>query len=150
MHVPVLTIIVLLPLLAMLCVMATSASRPQQARTISAVFMGVDMLLSIYMYWRFYALDPAQQAGFNFIDQQAWFPELGITFKLGLDGGWWGTRLKPEAYNLVASTGAADKRASVLWTNGQTVAMSNLTDFTNGIGYLKFANITSTGGPPLE
>src|SRR5581483_7625957 len=86
MHAPVLTIIVLLPLLAMLCVMATSPSKPQQARHIAAAFMGVDMLLSIWMYWRFYALDPAQQAGFNFIDQQAWFPELGITFKLGLDG----------------------------------------------------------------
>ena len=68
--------------------------------------------------------------------------------KLGLDGGWWGTRLKPEAYTLITSTGASDKRASVLYTAGQTVAMPNLTDFTNGIGYLKFVNVTSSGGPP--
>jgi starch-binding outer membrane protein, SusD/RagB family len=62
----------------------------------------------------------------------------------GLDGCWWGIRLKPEAYNLFA---AGDSRSSFFYTTGQTVAINNIGDFTNGIAAPKFQNITSTGAP---
>jgi starch-binding outer membrane protein, SusD/RagB family len=60
----------------------------------------------------------------------------------GIDGCWWGLRLKPEAYNRYA---AGDLRASSFYTTGQTVAIASVGDFTNGIAAPKFQNVTSTG-----
>ena len=60
----------------------------------------------------------------------------------GIDGCWWGLRLKPEAYNRY-STG--DKRDDFFFTNGQTVAVTSIGDFTKGIPAPKYRNVTSTG-----
>jgi hypothetical protein len=62
----------------------------------------------------------------------------------GLDGCWWGIRLKPEVYALF---GAGDARGAYFYTSGQTVAINNIGDFTNGIAAPKFQNVTSTGAP---
>jgi hypothetical protein len=70
--------------------------------------------------------------------------------KYGVDGGWYGLRLKPEAVALYPNGGGPagpDGRASYFFSNGQTLAMGNLTDFSNGIGAPKFRNVTSTGAP---
>jgi hypothetical protein len=67
------------------------------------------------------------------------------TTDFGIDFGWWGLRLRPEAVALY--TDAADSRASLLYTSGQTQTMNNLTDFTNGYAFEKYANVTSTGAP---
>jgi starch-binding outer membrane protein, SusD/RagB family len=69
--------------------------------------------------------------------------------QLGLDGAWWGIRMKPELVALFPSAPTGpDVRGSVFYTNGQTLAMANLTDFTQGIANLKYVNVTSSGGPP--
>lgn len=60
----------------------------------------------------------------------------------GVDGCWWGLRLKPEAYN----RSAADPRGSFFYTNGQSVAISSLTDFSQGVAAPKFTNLKSGGG----
>jgi hypothetical protein len=61
----------------------------------------------------------------------------------GIESGcWWGLRLKPEAYNNYA---AGDARASFFWTDGQTVAVSDIFDFSAGIPAPKFRNVTSAG-----
>jgi starch-binding outer membrane protein, SusD/RagB family len=60
----------------------------------------------------------------------------------GIDGCWWGLRLKPEAYNRFAAT---DGRRAFFHTSGQTVAISNIGDFGQGIPAPKFSNLTSTG-----
>ena len=60
----------------------------------------------------------------------------------GIDGCWYGLRLKPEAYNNYA---AGDNRTSYFWTDGQTLAVTNIFDFSTGIGAPKFTNRTSTG-----
>jgi hypothetical protein len=62
----------------------------------------------------------------------------------GVDGGWVGLRLKPEAYNRYAS---GDQRASYFYTSGQSEAVSAISDFTKGIAAPKFQNVTSTGAP---
>ncbi len=62
----------------------------------------------------------------------------------GVDGCWWGIRLKPEAYNFYS---AGDTRASYFYTNGQTVAMNSIPNFQAGIAAPKFTNMTSTGQP---
>ncbi len=60
----------------------------------------------------------------------------------GIDGCWWGLRLKPQVYNLF---GAGDKRASYFYTNGQNVQVGSIGDWSQGIAAPKFTNKTSTG-----
>jgi len=60
----------------------------------------------------------------------------------GIDGCWWGLRLKPQAFNRF---GAGDSRATVFYTAGQTVGVANISDFTHGVAAPKFQNVTSTG-----
>ncbi len=61
----------------------------------------------------------------------------------GIDGCWWGIRLRPEAYNLYA---AGDTRQSYFFTTNQTVAITSLSNFAEGIAAPKYQNVTSTGG----
>jgi len=60
----------------------------------------------------------------------------------GVDGCWWGLRLKPSAHDLYA---AGDTRASHFFTTSQTVAVASISNFSNGIPNPKFTNKTSTG-----
>jgi hypothetical protein len=60
----------------------------------------------------------------------------------GIDGGWWGLRLKPQAYQLF---GSGDTRASYFHTNGQQVAVTELGNFNHGVAAPKFSNRTSAG-----
>jgi len=65
----------------------------------------------------------------------------------GIDGGWWGLRTKPTIAALYPNAGAssADKRSSFFTTNGFSGNVTNLTDYTTGIGSPKYTNKTSTG-----
>jgi len=65
----------------------------------------------------------------------------------GINGCWWGLRLKPEAYNryLAPAEPAGDGRASYFYTSGQTTAVTSISTFTNGIAAPKYANVTSGG-----
>ena len=60
----------------------------------------------------------------------------------GIDGCWWGLRVKPETYNRFP---ASDPRGSFFYTSGQTVAIASISNFTDGIAAPKFQNVTSTG-----
>ncbi len=117
-----------------------------------------------------YSLDPVWRRIFsadNYLSPEIIFPVIqdgvttqsfgGVTFvahaacggtmdaaAYGLDFCWGGIRLKPEAYAAYAS---GDARASYFWTDGQTVAVSNVYNFQNGIAAPKFVNVTSTGVP---
>ncbi|TGE29121.1 RagB/SusD family nutrient uptake outer membrane protein [Hymenobacter metallicola] len=61
----------------------------------------------------------------------------------GMDGGWGGTRTTSAFFKLFPDT-AADRRGR-FYTKGQTLEIDNLTEATNGLGVVKFKNITSTG-----
>ena len=61
----------------------------------------------------------------------------------GIDGCWWGLRLKPEAYNRFASS---DPRGAFFYTDGQSVLVSSISDFSKGIPAPKYRNVKSTGG----
>ena len=65
----------------------------------------------------------------------------------GVNGCWWGLRLKPEAYNRFQSPAepAGDGRATFFWTTGQNVAVSNISTFTDGVAAPKYSNRTSAG-----
>jgi len=60
----------------------------------------------------------------------------------GIDGGWYGLRLKPEAYALF---GSGDGRASAFYTSGQSVVVDTIASFSRGIAAPKFTNKTSLG-----
>lgn len=63
----------------------------------------------------------------------------------GLDGGWWGLRIKPEAVALYPTSGA-DKRSSYFFSNGQSLQIGNMTDFAQGYAAPKYTNAKSAGG----
>jgi hypothetical protein len=60
----------------------------------------------------------------------------------GIDGCWWGIRLKPEAYRRYP---AGDGRASYFFTQNQRVEVNSIGDFQAGIAAPKYSNRTSTG-----
>ncbi|MEO8090792.1 MAG: RagB/SusD family nutrient uptake outer membrane protein, partial [Gemmatimonadales bacterium] len=65
----------------------------------------------------------------------------------GVDGCWFGLRLKPEAYNryFAPQNPAGDQRASFFWTAGQTVQVNSISSYSDGIPAPKFTNKTSLG-----
>lgn len=60
----------------------------------------------------------------------------------GIDGCWWGLRLKPQAYNRYA---AGDARASFIFKTNQTLEVTSIGDFQKGYAAPKFSNLTSGG-----
>jgi len=60
----------------------------------------------------------------------------------GIDGGWWGLRLKPQAYRLFS---AGDGRASFFVTGGHSIEIPNVGDFFSGVPAPKYSNVTSSG-----
>jgi hypothetical protein len=65
---------------------------------------------------------------------------------LGVNGCWWGFRLKPEAYrNFFAPYQVAGDTARTSFFSGQTVEMANLQNFTDGVAAPKFSNKSSAG-----
>jgi hypothetical protein len=62
----------------------------------------------------------------------------------GIDGGWFGLRVRPEVYNLFP---AGDDRRDVFYTNGQSVDINSVGNFSDGVAAPKFRNVTSGGQP---
>jgi hypothetical protein len=60
----------------------------------------------------------------------------------GIDGCWWGLRLKQQAYNLFA---ADDPRREFFYTADQNVEVSSIGDWAAGIPAPKYTNVTSGG-----
>ncbi|HKP77342.1 MAG TPA: RagB/SusD family nutrient uptake outer membrane protein [Longimicrobiaceae bacterium] len=62
----------------------------------------------------------------------------------GIDGGWWGLRVRPQVYALY---GSGDVRGDIFYTSGQTVDIGNVSDFTQGVAAPKYTNVTTGGAP---
>ncbi|HET9441320.1 MAG TPA: RagB/SusD family nutrient uptake outer membrane protein [Longimicrobiales bacterium] len=60
----------------------------------------------------------------------------------GVDGGWWGLRLKPQTYRLFED---ADHRNDFFFTEGQNVEVNSISDWFSGVAAPKYSNLTSTG-----
>lgn len=67
----------------------------------------------------------------------------------GLNGGWWGLRARPELVALFpGGASSTDERAStVFFTGGQTVGITDLLNFQQGLAAPKYQNVTQTGAP---
>lgn len=63
----------------------------------------------------------------------------------GIDGGWSGMRTTSAFVNKFSDTsGDTDSRA-MFYTDGQSLEIDDITEFTNGYAITKYKNITSTG-----
>ena len=82
--------------------------------------------------------------GVNFIIHASCGNSLGNAV-MGVDGCWYGNRLKPQAYNRYDAVN--DLRASFIYTNGQTLDVGSISNFGNGYLAPKFQNVTSAGVP---
>ncbi|HEU4557659.1 MAG TPA: RagB/SusD family nutrient uptake outer membrane protein [Longimicrobium sp.] len=64
----------------------------------------------------------------------------------GINGGWWGLRVKPEILSIYpGGINSSDVRSTVFFTQGQTVQINDITAFQQGLGAPKYRNVTSTG-----
>lgn len=65
----------------------------------------------------------------------------------GIDGGWWGLRLRsPVPARFAAEPAGPDQRRAIIWSDGQnSVVASNFGDFSYGYLFPKFSNKTSGG-----
>ena len=60
----------------------------------------------------------------------------------GINGCWWGYRVRPEAYNRYQP---GDTRTSTVYTNGQSLTIGSVGDWSQGYWLPKFSNRTSAG-----
>jgi hypothetical protein len=64
----------------------------------------------------------------------------------GINGGWWGVRLRSPIPDLFAAEPAGtDKRSTIIFTSGQSKVASSVGDFSKGYAFPKFSNKTSAG-----
>jgi NADH-quinone oxidoreductase subunit M len=79
---PVLSVITWSPFIGAVLIMFGARHRPLLVRGIAVVATGISLVLSLGGYW---AYDP-QVAGFQFYEEIALVPPLGISYQLGVDG----------------------------------------------------------------
>ena len=64
----------------------------------------------------------------------------------GINGGWWGLRLRsPVPDRFAAEPAGTDARAAIIYTPGQARVASDVGDFSKGYGFPKYSNKTSAG-----
>jgi starch-binding outer membrane protein, SusD/RagB family len=63
----------------------------------------------------------------------------------GIGGGWWGLRVTQQLVNRFPGASGPDRRAHIFFTTGQSLNVTDLTNFTSGYAAPKFRNITRTG-----
>ena len=80
--IPLLTLLVVLPLVGAVMVSLMNKAQAEQIKLVALVFSLVTGALSVYMLAKF----PSGKAGFQFISQQSWVSEWGISWHLGVDG----------------------------------------------------------------
>lgn len=69
---------------------------------------------------------------------------MDATGDLGISSGWEGCRMTEQFYRKFDTS--KDQRA-IFWTDGQSVSVNSMGDFTNGIAFQKYKNIASDGTP---
>lgn len=65
------------------------------------------------------------------------------TEQVGISSGWGGIRTTAKFYDYFTS----DDKRRLFWEEGQQKEINDISDFTNGMAFFKFRNVTSTGKP---
>ncbi len=79
-----LSLILLLPLLGALVLLAVPAARVKEIKGASLVFSIIPFLLTLVLWSLFNSSDTAEQ--FRFVENYQWFPAIGSSYHLGIDG----------------------------------------------------------------
>jgi len=79
---PYLTSLLLCCGLGLLIILFIPADRPRAIKVVSAVFSGLTLVISLYLYVTY----DRHVGGFQFVERIAWLPSLGISFFNGADG----------------------------------------------------------------
>ena len=79
---PVLTAIIVTPILGALLVLLTPARRPELARAIGFMASAATLGFSLLMLWEF----STGYGGFQFVESNRWFDALGVGYIVGVDG----------------------------------------------------------------
>jgi len=82
MNFPVLSIIVFTPIVAALIILLIPAERKTEARGVALAAATFALLLSFWVYLSY----DKTAAGYQFVEQYSWLPQLGISLHLGVDG----------------------------------------------------------------
>jgi len=89
--VPVLSLLILLPLIGTLLIFAFGKTQ-RAARTLALVFSGIPVLLVALLFLDFqwgsaYAIRPGETfAQLQFMETYSWIPSLGVSYTVGVDG----------------------------------------------------------------
>ena len=87
---PILNALIFVPAVGALVVALLPRSRPDLARPLGTLFAATGGALALALAWQFDTAAAAKAAtvgeGFQFISQQSWIPELGISWHVGVDG----------------------------------------------------------------
>ena len=79
---PILSMLVIVPLVGAISILFTTKSRPEFAKLIALVFSVTTGAMSLYLLWIFEISDD----GFQFVTNQTWIEQWGIGWHLGVDG----------------------------------------------------------------
>jgi len=82
MNLPMLTLLVVLPLLGGAALLLTPRDRPGVTRQLALVFSLVAFALSLAMWMGF----DASSAEYQFVERYTWLPDFGISYHVGIDG----------------------------------------------------------------
>jgi NADH-quinone oxidoreductase subunit M len=79
---PFLTSLLLCCVVGLAAILATPGTRPKVIKIISALFSGITLLVSIYLYVAY----DQELGGYQFVEHMPWVPGLGISYHNGADG----------------------------------------------------------------
>jgi NADH-quinone oxidoreductase subunit M len=79
---PILSFIIFIPLLAGLAIIFFGRKNPQMVRPVALIAASLVLLLTLVL-WVSYSIPTA---GYQFVENIPWLPELGISYHLGVDG----------------------------------------------------------------
>ncbi len=79
---PVLSVIIFSPLVAAMIILLIPAERKTEARGVALAAATFALLLSFWVYLSY----DKTAAGYQFVEQYSWLPQLGISLHLGVDG----------------------------------------------------------------
>ena len=82
MSLPILTTLILLPLLGGIAVLFTSKQNPTQARQLALLVSLTTFAVSILMWVNF----DATSADYQMVERYSWMPDFGISYHVGVDG----------------------------------------------------------------
>lgn len=81
-NLPVLTLIMLVPLLGALVILLIPREREDAIKTVAATASFISLLLSLVVFLGY----DRQAGGFQFREKTTWIPEFGIGYHVGVDG----------------------------------------------------------------